>query len=134
MPLTDLTISSLCVYLKSHGWLAVDVPMASKGKEAIEKSGPFERRLSGATAAASATRWHHWPLWKHHSCRKPNPWSPVPTPQLFRRPVSPQRTWDLSVCRCRHSPPPQRRHLSLVAAPSRPLFPNGKAGWAREMT
>lgn len=37
IPLTHLTISSLWVYLRSHGWLAVDVPMASKGKEAIEK-------------------------------------------------------------------------------------------------
>lgn len=93
IPLTDLTISSLCVYLKSHGWLAVDVLMASKGKEAIEKSCPLGRGLGGARAVASATRWHHWPLRKHLSRWKLNPWSPALTPPLLGRPVFPQRTW-----------------------------------------
>lgn len=114
--LTDLTISSLCVDLKSHGWLAVDVPMASKGKEDIEKSCPCGRGLGSARAVASATRWHHRPLRKHLSRWKLNPWSPALTPPLLGRPVFPQRPRARSACRCRHGPPPRRRHLSLVAA------------------
>lgn len=108
IPLTDLTISSSCVYLKSHGWLTVDVPRASEGKEAIEKSGPLGRGLGGATAAASATRWHHWPLRKHLTLEAESleP-SSDSSDSSDSSAVFPQRTWALSVCRCRHGPPPQ---------------------------
>lgn len=42
--LTDLTISFVCVYLKKlrTAW-ALDMSMASKRKEAVQKSGPFGR-------------------------------------------------------------------------------------------
>lgn len=104
--LIDLTISFLCVYLKSHGRLGLGSgrAKASKRKEkrrAAQKSGPFGRGAGGPTTMASATRWHHWPLWVQLLPGSRNPWSPDPTPpqegQSFPRGLCPEPLGPASV-------------------------------------
>lgn len=69
----------LCVPQKSRMAQAVDVSMASKRKEASPEVRSIGRAVGGVTMA-SATRWHHWPLWKRSSPQGAKSLEPILSP------------------------------------------------------
>lgn len=126
----------LCAPRKSWMAQAVDVSVASERKE-VRSIG--RRAVGGATRTASATRWHHWPLWKSSSSQGAKSLEPSSHSSTERPIISPGdsglETWgqsvrgdttallsDTRICP-QLRPEDSTSAKSLVAAPSHLLLP-----------
>lgn len=76
---TDRSDDFLFLYIpqKSRTAQAVALSMASKRKEASPEVRSIGRRAVGGATMASASRWHHWPLWKRSSSQGAKSLEPI---------------------------------------------------------